>query len=102
MDPGAILILHLNFSEDLAADDEPPPAPTEVQTQQSTIDSLDEKLNEYDEEGGENKEDEETPEDGIENLDDEPSPENAEDMEDDGDNEEKDEEKEDEEMEETE
>ena len=62
------------------ADDEPPPAPTEVQTQQSTIDSLEEKLDEIDGEGGE---DEETPEDGIENLDEEPSPEKEEDEEDD-------------------
>merc|ERR1711894_307736 len=66
--------------EDLNADDEPPPAPAEVQTQQSMIDSLDEKLDEYDGEGGE---DEETPEDGIENLDEEPSPEKEEDEEDD-------------------
>ena len=34
------------------ADDEPPPAP-ETETQQSTVDSLDEQLNEYNEEGDE-------------------------------------------------
>ena len=73
--------IEICFSEDLNADDEPPPAPTEVETQQSTIDSLEEKLDEID------AEDEETKEDAIENLDDEPSPENAEDMEDDGDGE---------------
>ena len=89
----------MHSSEDLTADDEPPPAPAEVQTQQSTIDSLDEKLNEFDEEEGGNKEAEETPEDGIENLDDDPSPENAEDIEDDEGNEENEEEKEDEKME---
>ena len=73
--------IEIYSSEDLNADDEPPPAPTEVETQQSTIDSLEEKLDEID------AEDEETKEDAIENLDDEPSPENAEDMEDDGDGE---------------
>ena len=82
------------------ADDEPPPAPSEVQTQQSTIDSLDEKLNDYDGEEEDGK-DKETPEDGIENLDDEPSPENAEDEEDDEkEDDDEDDDKEDEDMDE--
>ena len=83
----------MNLSEDLNADDEPPPAPTEVATQQSTIDSLDAKLDELDEEKGG---DEETPEDNIENLDDEPSPEKEEDDENDEDEKEEDEEADDE------
>ena len=79
----------MQFREDLTADDEPPPAP-EMETQQSTIDSLDEQLNQYDgEEGnGETQEDETKKED-----DDEPAaPENAEDGESDAEKEEADEE----------